>query len=125
MVLKDLGEKLICQDCGAKFYDLKKKDPSCPKCGKEYVVIKARSKKQIIKTEIPTAIETPASKPNENDQALDEDDEVFKEIEIEIDEDNDSEDDSLMEDTSEIGGDEDDMAGVIENIDTDDSMKGT
>ncbi len=30
---KDLGNKHICFKCGAKFYDLKKPAPICPKCG--------------------------------------------------------------------------------------------
>lgn len=30
---KDLGNKFICFKCNSKFYDLKKPDPVCPKCG--------------------------------------------------------------------------------------------
>ncbi|BDG08464.1 FYDLN acid domain-containing protein [Anaeromyxobacter paludicola] len=30
---KDLGTKHTCFKCGAKFYDLKKPEPICPKCG--------------------------------------------------------------------------------------------
>lgn len=33
MPAKDLGTKHICWKCGTKFYDLKKPDPACPKCG--------------------------------------------------------------------------------------------
>jgi uncharacterized protein (TIGR02300 family) len=33
MAAKDLGTKYICFKCGTKFYDLKKPDPRCPKCG--------------------------------------------------------------------------------------------
>jgi uncharacterized protein (TIGR02300 family) len=33
MPAKDLGSKHVCFKCGAKFYDLKKPDPVCPKCG--------------------------------------------------------------------------------------------
>ncbi len=33
MPAKDLGTKHVCFKCGAKFYDLKKPDPICPKCG--------------------------------------------------------------------------------------------
>ncbi len=33
MAAKDLGTKFICFKCGTKFYDLKKPDPVCPKCG--------------------------------------------------------------------------------------------
>ncbi|XXF76580.1 TIGR02300 family protein [Myxococcaceae bacterium GXIMD 01537] len=33
MPAKDLGTKYTCFKCGSKFYDLKKPDPLCPKCG--------------------------------------------------------------------------------------------
>ncbi len=33
MPAKDLGAKHACFKCGAKFYDLKKPEPLCPKCG--------------------------------------------------------------------------------------------
>ena len=31
----ELGTKRFCLNCGAKFYDLKKKPPVCPKCETE------------------------------------------------------------------------------------------
>jgi uncharacterized protein (TIGR02300 family) len=33
MPAKDLGNKHTCWKCSTKFYDLKKADPVCPKCG--------------------------------------------------------------------------------------------
>ena len=33
MPAKDLGTKHVCWKCSTKFYDLKKADPVCPKCG--------------------------------------------------------------------------------------------
>ncbi len=33
MAPKDLGTKHTCFKCSTKFYDLKKPDPVCPKCG--------------------------------------------------------------------------------------------
>lgn len=35
MPAKDLGNKFVCFKCGTKFYDLKKPDPLCPKCGSD------------------------------------------------------------------------------------------
>ena len=35
MTAKDLGRKHVCWKCGTKFYDLKKADPVCPKCGSD------------------------------------------------------------------------------------------
>jgi uncharacterized protein (TIGR02300 family) len=33
MPAKDLGSKFVCFKCSTKFYDMKKPDPVCPKCG--------------------------------------------------------------------------------------------
>lgn len=33
MPAKDLGTKYTCFKCSTKFYDMKKPDPLCPKCG--------------------------------------------------------------------------------------------
>jgi uncharacterized protein (TIGR02300 family) len=33
MPAKDLGNKFVCYKCTTKFYDMKKPDPLCPKCG--------------------------------------------------------------------------------------------
>ena len=33
MPAKDLGTKHVCFKCGTKFYDLKKPEALCPKCG--------------------------------------------------------------------------------------------
>jgi len=30
---KDLGKKYICFKCSARFYDLRRPEPLCPKCG--------------------------------------------------------------------------------------------
>lgn len=32
MAKTDLGEKQLCPNCGAKFYDLRKRPATCPKC---------------------------------------------------------------------------------------------
>ncbi|MBI3180926.1 MAG: FYDLN acid domain-containing protein [Myxococcales bacterium] len=33
MPAKDIGAKFSCFKCGTKFYDLKRPEPVCPKCG--------------------------------------------------------------------------------------------
>ena len=35
MPARDLGGKFICFKCNTKFYDLKKPEPICPKCGSD------------------------------------------------------------------------------------------
>ena len=115
---KDLGTKLSCQSCGAKFYDLKKKNPVCPKCDEAYVAAKPKTRRATVKAVVkPEATaeakaEAVATEIPANDDAPDE---------VE----DDGSDDSLMEDTSNIGGDEENMTGVIENVGTADDVKDT
>ncbi len=39
MAKSEWGEKRTCQSCGAPFYDLKKKNIECPKCGAAFVLV--------------------------------------------------------------------------------------
>lgn len=48
MPAKDLGNKFTCFKCATKFYDLKKPEPTCPKCGadqRESPALKPASKR--------------------------------------------------------------------------------
>jgi len=40
----DLGEKHSCEECGARFYDLKRPKPACPKCGTVVQPVSSRKK---------------------------------------------------------------------------------
>ena len=111
MIGKEFGIKRACQNCGAKFFDLKKKVPTCPKCGTEFVAVKTRTRKTAAKQEKVVAIvpDVPAdNKADSEEEALNE---IGVELEVEVD---DEEEDTLIEDTSDIGDDEDDMAGIID-----------
>jgi predicted nucleic acid-binding Zn-ribbon protein len=49
MPAKDLGTKHVCYKCGTRFYDLKKPEPICPKCGadqRQSPAVKAPSEKR-------------------------------------------------------------------------------
>ncbi len=49
MPAKDLGTKHVCFKCGTRFYDLKKPEPLCPKCGadqRQSPVVKPASEKR-------------------------------------------------------------------------------
>jgi uncharacterized protein (TIGR02300 family) len=49
MPAKDLGTKHVCFKCGTRFYDLKKPEPICPKCGadqRQSPAVKAPSEKR-------------------------------------------------------------------------------
>ncbi|MGY8998648.1 MAG: FYDLN acid domain-containing protein [Rhodospirillales bacterium] len=104
MVAKDLGKKLSCQSCDAKFYDLMRTKPVCPKCDTAYVPAKPRGRRAAASLVPPVKNEPPK---------LIDDTEENDDLETDEDEDEDS---SLMEDTSDIGNDEDDVAEVVVNI---------
>lgn len=102
------GLKRTCQSCGAHFYDMRRNPAVCPKCGTEFdpeAVLKSKRAKaadRIAPTEIPEA-----------DDQLD----VITDDLIDADE---TEEEEVIEDTSELGEDDEDVADVIENVDEDD-----
>ncbi len=77
MPAKDLGTKHTCFKCGTKFYDMKKPEPLCPKCGadqRESPALKAPAPQE----------RRPRARPPEP---------KTEEVEVELDEDADLEDD--------------------------------
>ena len=125
MGVKDLGTKLICQSCGAKFYDFNKKNPVCPKCDAEYVVVKTRARRTTAKSEnAAEAVDKEKLIVDKNEASADNEsvdgeafllsDDNLADIPVVEGEDED-EDDSLIEDTSDMGDDDDDIAGVVTN----------
>lgn len=117
MANPEWGTKRICQNCGAKFYDLQREPIVCPKCHTEYdpeAFLKTRRARTPVAADKEAAPIVAAG-----DVELDAD-----EVEIPDDEEGavvaagtDEEDEDLIEDASELGEDEDDMAEVIENVD--------
>lgn len=90
MAAKDLGTKFTCFKCGAKFYDLKKPDPLCPKCGadqRESPALRAPEKPER-KRAARAVVEEPESPVEELDEdAAGEDEEAEVEPEETMDED--------------------------------------
>ena len=104
-----LGKKLTCSNCGAKFYDLKKKQPVCPKCGEDYVVQKPKTRRAA-----PPVEPAPAPAPDATETIEGEDGLITSELEDEIlEDDEEGKEDTVIEDTSEIGGDDEDIGEVI------------
>ena len=109
MAKPEWGKKRTCQNCGAKYYDMLKEPPTCPKC--ETVFHKEtnqRGRRSRSTADAPKAIPTAAA--------------AVKSAELEVD-DIDEEtlegDESLPEDTSDlVGGDDEDVSDVIENVET-------
>ncbi len=125
-VTKDkFGTKLTCQSCGAKFYDMKKKDPACPKCETVYQPEKPKARRS---TTAAPAEAQPKTAPAPDKESEDSDsDDIDLDIDDDLlDTDDDGEDDdSLMEDTSDIGGDEEDIGEVVGSVDSDGDDKDT
>ena len=120
MVAKpEWGTKWLCPSCGVKFYDLRRNPVTCPKCDSAYPTSPASKSRRgaVVKAEPPAA-------GVEDDKA----DAVVAAAGVPDAEDKDDEgrigsDDKkadkgagLIEDASELGEDEDDMAEVINGI---------
>jgi uncharacterized protein (TIGR02300 family) len=106
------GIKRICQNCGAKFYDLRREPIVCPKCRTSYdpeAFLKTRRSRP------PTGAEKEEAAPVLADEVELEDAEALEEDEAAVAV-ADEEDEDMIEDASELGEDEDDMAEVIDNV---------
>jgi uncharacterized protein (TIGR02300 family) len=126
MVKPEWGVKRICHSCGAPFYDLRKDPIVCPKCGATYdpeAILKSR------RTRTPVVEEKEAAPAILDEDAETEAPEKEEAEEVEEEEgdavaaeggDAEEEEEDTIEDASELGEDEDDMAEVIENIEEDD-----
>ena len=121
MTETDLGTKRTCASCAARFYDLGKTPLVCPKCHSEFSVNDAPARRRSRPAPTPTA------EPKEKVAAVaveiattvdaDADDEKIEEELAEID---DESDDDVIEDTSDLGEDDDDMAEVLEHTEVPD-----
>jgi hypothetical protein len=112
----DLGKKLTCPSCGARFYDLHKSPATCPKCEAEVEVqplLKPkRSAPEPVKPKKPVPVVKKVDDDDDDDD-LDIDDDAD---DLDIDDD----DDDLIEDTSDLEDDDDeDVAEVKEHIEVD------
>jgi len=107
------GIKRTCQECGAKFYDMKRPEIVCPKCATAFVepVVKPRRAKAEPKAE--PAPKKPVAKVKDPDLDIDDDDDIDIDVD---DDDDDDDDDDIIEDTSDLGDDDDDVSEVREKI---------
>jgi uncharacterized protein (TIGR02300 family) len=112
----DWGTKRICQNCGTKFYDMQREPARCPRCQTEFdpeAFLKTRRSRAVAVAEKEPAAAAPGA------GAIDlEDAEVLEDEEAAaLGDAGEEEDEGVIEDASELGEDEDDMAEVIENVD--------
>jgi uncharacterized protein (TIGR02300 family) len=111
------GTKRICPSCGTRYYDLLREQVICPKCSTPYdpeAFLRARRSRPALPVERELA-------PVGDDADVDTDAEELETAEDEeeavpLAEGEDEEEEELLEDASELGEDEDDMAEVIDNV---------
>ena len=122
------GTKLTCPSCGVRFYDLRRPSVACPKCDAPYsgkinvkpkrTRVPAEAAKQVEKAVVIAAAAEPnkelgVSTKVENTELNDKELEAIGDVEdVES-----GKDEDLIEDPSELGEDDDDVAGVIDNVD--------
>jgi uncharacterized protein (TIGR02300 family) len=102
----ELGMKLTCDSCGARFYDLNKTPGICPKCGganARPVIFKASRRPAEDREKAAAAAAAAAAKAAK--PVVDVDD-----VEVAADD----EDESVIEDTSDLGEDDDDVDVPVE-----------
>ena len=108
MAKPEWGTKRQCTSCGARFYDLMKPEIACPKCGTVYdpeAATKSRRSR-------PSAEKAAAAR----EPVVEEVEVPAEAAEASAEGEAEEEDEALIEDTSDLGEDEDDMAEVIENV---------
>lgn len=128
MAKPEWGIKRICPSCGTRYYDMRKDPPTCPSCGTVFdpeALLKSRRarpipveepKRAAVEAEEGEELET-ADDAAETDEALDDDEAADDDLPVageEADEEADEEKDVLIEDTSELG--EDDDVGEVVDI---------
>jgi len=105
----ELGQKRVCTSCAAKFYDLNKDPIICPKCGTVFdaaAAVKPRRARAV-------AEEKPAKKKVPKIAEVADADLPDAEVGDDAVVDDDEEEEGVIEDASELGEDDDDMAEVI------------
>ena len=110
MAKLEWGKTRTCQNCGARYYDMLKEPPTCPKCETVFQQeTKPRGRRGRSTADAPKAIPTAAAAVKSTELEADD-----------IDEETLEDDESLPEDTSDLVGDaDDDVSDVIENVGAD------
>ena len=131
MAKPEWGTKRFCQNCGARFYDMRRDQPTCPKCGTPFTpraVVRPRRNAPVaavskspavavVEDDLAPGVEVPAFEDDAVEEVADDefdDDAAVEPLKA------DAEEDALLEDASELGVDDDDMSEVLDHVsDTD------
>jgi uncharacterized protein (TIGR02300 family) len=117
VVKAEWGSKRICPSCGARYYDLRKSadEIACPKCGTQYDPEAFLKTRRARVAAVPEKEIAPIVAEEVEVEAVEEA-EAAEEGEPVAAADGEEEEEEMIEDASELGEDEDDMAEVIENV---------
>ena len=116
MAKPEWGTKRICPSCGTRYYDLLREQVICPKCSTPYdpeAFLRARRSRTVAPVEKELA---PVGDDADVDTDTDEVEVAEDEDAVPLAEGEEEEEEELIEDASELGEDEDDMAEVIDNV---------
>lgn len=119
MAKPEWGVKRTCVSCGVRFYDFRRAPIVCPGCSAEFLpeaALRPRRSRAVPEPEkapVAVAVAVPADDDNES---LAEDD-LDKELAGIEGDDVEADDDAVIEDTSDLGSDDDELSEVAENID--------
>ena len=117
MAKPEWGTKRICPSCGTRYYDLLREPVICPKCGTPFdpeAFLKSRRARPA--TPIEKEVEPVGAEEIDPDLETEEAEPAEEGEEAVPLEEAEEEDEEVLEDASELGEDEDDMAEVIENV---------
>ncbi len=109
MAKPEWGSKRLCQGCGARFYDLQRNPITCPKCDAVFEpVVLPRSRRAAAKAAPKVVVPPPAEKPQDAEAAL-------KDTGVDAEAESDDKDGSNpIEDPSELGEDDAEVADAVE-----------
>jgi len=111
------GSKRICPSCGARYYDMMRDPVVCPKCSTPFdpeAFLKSRRTRPAAPVE--KELEPVGAEEIDADLETEEVETTEEEGEEGVPLEENEEEEELIEDASELGEDEDDMAEVIENV---------
>ncbi|RZI47053.1 FYDLN acid domain-containing protein [Candidatus Finniella inopinata] len=109
MIKPEWGIKRSCQGCGGRFYDLLKSPILCPKCGTTFELqTSGRGRRGRAAVDVAKAVGL-------EDSLLVGDIDLVDDLDTDL-----ADDSSLMEDTSELGEDLDDIPDVLDHAGSDD-----
>jgi len=118
------GVKRVCQSCAAKFYDLRRSPITCPKCGASFdpeALLKSRRSRPAPPAKVakPKPADSGGEATGRSGEATGRSDEATGRSDEATGRSNDDDDDSVLQDTSDLGGN--DVSDVVVTGSDDDS----